>query len=71
MAPYGPKFVVKLTSYDTPYSLIFHRKRRLGLHEGHQIVHFHAYMQPSIHASPVSSIHSSISLMFASLVKLM
>ena len=71
MAPYGPTFVVKITSYDTPYTHIFHWKRRLGIHEGHQIVHFHAYMQPSIHASRVSTIHSSISLMFAVLVGLM
>ena len=33
----------------------------LGMHAGHQIMHFHAYMQPSIHASRVSIIHSSIS----------
>ena len=71
MAPYGPTFVVKITSYDTPYSYIFRWKRGLGIHEGHHIMDFHAYMQPSIHASRVSSIHSSISLMFLVLVKLM
>ena len=71
MAPYEPTFVVKITSYDTPYTHVFHWKRRLGIHEGHQIVHFHAYMQPSILTSRVSSIHSSISSMFSVLVKLM
>ena len=71
MAPYGPTFVIKITSCDTPYSHIFHWERRLGIHEGHQIMHFHAYMQPSILTSRVSSVHSSISLMFAPLVKLM
>ena len=71
MAPYGPTFVVKITSYDTPYTHIFHWKRRLGIHEGHQIVHFHAYMQPTILTSRVSSIQSSISSMFSVLVKLM
>ena len=71
MAPYGPTFVVQICSYDTPYSHIFHWKRRLGIHEGHQIVHFHAYMQPSIFTSRVSNIHSSISLMFLVLVNLM
>ena len=71
MAPYGLTFVVKITSYDTPYTHIFHWKRRLGIHEGHQIVHFHAYMQPSILTSRASSIHSSISSMFSVLVKLM
>ena len=71
MAPYGPTFAVTISSYDTPYSHILLWKRRLGIHEGHQIMHFHAYMQPSILTSRVSGIHSSIPLMFAPLVKLM
>ena len=71
MAPYGLTFVVKITSYDTPYTHIFHWKRRLGIHEGHQIVHFHAYMQSTILTSRVSSIQSFISSMFSVLVKLM
>ena len=71
MAPYGPTFAVKFSSYDTPYSHIFHWKRRLGIHERHQIMHFYAHMQPSILTSRVWSIHSSISLMFLVLVKLM
>ena len=69
MAPYGPTFVVKTSSYDTPYSHILLWRRRPGIHEGHHIMNFHAYMQPSMLTSRVSSIHSSISLMFASLVK--
>ena len=71
MEPYRPTFMVKTTSYDTPYAHIFRWKRRLGIHEGQQIVHYHAYMQPSILTSRVSSIHSSIPLMFLALVKLM
>ena len=56
MVSCGPTFVVKITRM---------------IHEGHQIMHFHAYMQPSILTSRVSSIQSSISLMVIVLDKLM